>query len=737
MALHLWCMIFTGSIQSRKAFENAMKFGFIESVIGKLLTIGAAGAGKTSSKHVILDEDPPTVRKSTPCALRPVKLIRVTTEGEKWRRLDIKDLQKTIAGACHQVHTSSSAVTIPNPRKSAGAGTSTEESRTRSQQNSNTSDKEQKTKPKYDHRSKTPEFARRMESGATSPVSKTLIDSSSTEADLMKLIDQCSRDKSTLSISRVERVHFTDSGGQPQFHEVLPVFLRRTTGCLFVLRLSEELDQHPIIEYYDENGHLLYSIPSAHSNLQILRHCIRSIYSYRSQKGQGMAPRLVTIGTYKDEEHTCKETRETKNERLSEILLPDFQDEVVYCNETMKEFIFALNAKCPGPEEKRMAEYLRELIIRDCLPKTPDRIPIHWYALELKLQEIAQTLGRQVLTKQECFLAAERLQFDWHSFEAALQYLDGLSIIFYYHDILPEVVFCDPQVLLDKVTELVEFNYRLKERPDPQSPIPGDRKRFRDYGLVTVDFLSDFKKHYVENVFQVEQLVELFRKLLLLADFTSERRYFMPCLLKTLDDSKLYEHYQLQSNSANTSSVPLVFDIKPYGPLNGLFCSLVTFLLSCENTYPCPWNLHVDHFTRDPKYLYRNCVKFCFPGKPGVVTLVDSFKFKFFVVHCDTAVRPKLFPHIREAILKGLEKAATILHYNNIEPQLAFICECSESIHLATLSDEKSSLICTKSRAELKPTLDENQKIWLDELAPSTLSSELCVKYLVIIVNAL
>ena len=83
------------------------------------------------------------------------------------------------------------------------------------------------------------------------------------------------------------------------------------------------------------------------------------------------------------------------------------------------------------------------------------------------------------------------------------------------------------------------------------------------------------------------------------------------------------------------------------------------------------------------------------------------------------------------------KKAATILHYNNIEPQLAFICNCSESIHLATLSDEKSSLICTKSRAELKPTLDENQKIWLDELAPSTLSSELCVKYLVIIVNAL
>ena len=706
-----------------------MKNGFIESVIGKLLTIGAAGAGKTSSKHVILDEDPPRVRKSTPCALRPVKLIRVTTEGEKWRRLDIKDLQNTIAGACHQVHTSSSAVKTPDPGKSAAAGNSTEESRMRSQQNSNTSDKGKKTKTKHEPRNTIPDIPHRMEGGTTNPVLKTLLDSSSTEADLMKLIDQSSRDKSTRPISRVERVHFTDSGGQPQFHEVLPVFLRRTTGCLFVLKLSEELDQHPIIEYYDENGVLLFSIPSAHTNLQILRHCIRSIYSYRSQKGQGKAPRLVTIGTYKDEEHKCKETRQAKNQRLSEMLLPDFQDEVVYCNETMKEFIFALNAKCPGPEEKTMAEYLRQLIIRDCLPKTPDKIPIHWYALELKLQEIAQALGRQVLTKQECFLAAERLQFDLHSFEAALQYLDSLSIIFYYPDILPEVVFCDPQVLLDKVTELVEFNYRLRVRPDPQSPIEGDRRKFRDYGFVTVDFLSNFERHYVEDVFHVEQLVELFRKLLLLADFTSEHRYFMPCLLKTLDDSKLFEHYQLYSSSSNKISVPLVFDIKPHGPLNGLFCSLITFLLSHENIFPCPWNLHVDHFTGDPKCLYRNCVKFSFPDKPGVVTLVDSFKFKFFVVHCDASVRPKLFPHIREAILKGLEKAATTLHYNNIEPQLAFICECSESIHLATLSDEKGSLICTISRAELKPTLEKNQEIWLDELAPSTPASELYVQW--------
>ena len=47
-----------------------------------------------------------------------------------------------------------------------------------------------------------------------------------------------------------------DSGGQPQFHEVLPAFIRNTTATIFVMKLSERLDEHPMIEYYDLNGEL-------------------------------------------------------------------------------------------------------------------------------------------------------------------------------------------------------------------------------------------------------------------------------------------------------------------------------------------------------------------------------------------------------------------------------------------------------------------------------------------------
>ena len=55
----------------------------------------------------------------------------------------------------------------------------------------------------------------------------------------------------------------------------------------------------------------------------------------------------------------------------------------------------------------------------------------------------------------------EKLHFEEDFLDAAIQYLDELSVIFYHCNILPDLVFADPQVLLDKVTELVIKSFEL------------------------------------------------------------------------------------------------------------------------------------------------------------------------------------------------------------------------------------------------------------------------------------
>jgi len=259
-----------------------------------------------------------------------------------------------------------------------------------------------------------------------------------------------------------------------------------------------------------------------------------------------------------------------------------------------------------------------------------------------------EALERSVMSRDECFEAARRLHFDEESFDAALDYLDELNVIFYYRDILRKVVFCDPQVLVDKLSELVKANHQVREgfEEDLRVARTGEWQKFQDHGLVTVEFLAEeaFSKHYVAGLFTPIELVKLFRKLLILADF-SESEYFMPCLLQSLDSKE----EAVNCIALSSLAAPLVLLFPDSEPLLGVFCSLMVFLLSSDNHFPSPWKLLLNSH-RTPVCLYRNCVKFAIPQYPGTITLLDSFTF--FEVHiacpikCAADVCPELCPLI-------------------------------------------------------------------------------------------
>ena len=76
-----------------------MKHGHVECRDIKALIFGSAGTGKTHTIALIMEEDPPTVRRSTPCAKRPVRAVsraRIERKGKKWVRVDHDDLSQKI-----------------------------------------------------------------------------------------------------------------------------------------------------------------------------------------------------------------------------------------------------------------------------------------------------------------------------------------------------------------------------------------------------------------------------------------------------------------------------------------------------------------------------------------------------------------------------------------------------------------------------------------------------------------
>jgi len=62
--------------------------------------------------------------------------------------------------------------------------------------------------------------------------------------------------------------------------------------------------------------------------------------------------------------------------------------------------------------------------------------------------------GVSIVSAKECRQIAQRLHMGEEAFDAALNYLVALNFFHYYPTILPDVVFCDTQVLPDKMSEL-------------------------------------------------------------------------------------------------------------------------------------------------------------------------------------------------------------------------------------------------------------------------------------------
>ena len=670
-----------------------MTHGYVEARDIKALIFGAAGTGKSHTIALLMNEEPPTIRRSTPCATRPVRVDKLEEEGGKWVRVTHDQLSQTIADTSTMLpQKPSSARKATSFTPSSSARTPVEASELKTAVQPKTASTENAT------------------AASTTREKVSSVSSSSAEDELLQRIEMSPYGRRAKKAFKRDRITLIDTGGQPQFHEVLPMFMGETSASMFTIKLDDSLDDHPLIEFYNDSGHLVGSCRSPFTNQQILMVCMRVIQAQASQSQEGLCPTPIFVGTHKDLEQQCEsESREDKNRKIHDMLPPAVQDNAVYCGEKMKELIFAVNAKTPGPHEQKIAAELRRVIVERSRVK-PKRIPLRWHALELALQKLMLELGRGVLSKTEGLAVARRFHFTDESFEEALKYLDNLSILFYYKDVLPNVIFCDPQVLLDKVTELVEHSYRLQADACQDVATEGKLRKFRDQGIVTLEFLSkkEFKRHYVPDLFSPVELLKLFKKLLIVSQITEEE-FLMPCLLRVTQEPTVLDH---------SSSVPSLLFYFPHSPLLGVFCALVAYLLS-----QAKWKLLFDASSRSPVKVDRNTVQFEVPGGlPGVITLNDSFLTYFQVSiqlpeKAPRALCSTVCPQIRETILAGLRKASSALHYNNCVPRDAFLC-CEHSTfetvtpHASVVDSTHKLMTCTLNPAKFCSTLTEEHLVW-------------------------
>ena len=694
------------SERAQHNFDEAMKEGELGYRSGNSFLMGAGGSGKTHVLHAFLKEKPPPVRQSTQCVKNPVRAVAQCklgvskeTAGEtRFTRIIDQQYSDMLCESAKHLQLSHRGKRSPQP---------------------------------HTRRLEGDEAAVAHISAGDFNVLPPVQDMESTVTDITKRLEHSGLERELVirihagpkvagQLDDQDMIDMGDSGGQPMYHEILPVFVSNTMFGMLTVKLNEPLDSHPLVEYYTNGKPIGKPFKSPFTHLQTFRHCMRVL---QSTCESGKCPKIAFIGTHKDLEDECKsENRAEKERKLLSIIPPNMRDHVIFYDEESQRLIFAINAKCPGDDDQAVLADLRYLMLRELQKIQRVRIPHRYFALEMAFKRFAKYQKKAILSKEDCFKEATKFYFTRDSFEDALKYLAAHKLIMHYSEVLPEVVFINSQVILDKITELVEHSLTLRAKQPTQVRAARSVRGYQEFklcGIITRDILSQFESGYVPKLFEEDHLILLFKHLLIIAN-VGEGKYLMSCLLEP--EEAIPHPLSLPAPQVVTS---LLFYFGPDGPKLGVYCCLLSTLITDSK-----WELLMED--GNPVQLSRNQACFSIPGKnPGFITITDSFSTFFHIsltFPSDVSTAKQLqvcesaCPKIREMILTGIRKASRKLNYNNSIPEIAFVCSSHQpsSLHPATVADA-DLLTCTTHPGSVCCEMTESHKLWLGRaVTPST-----------------
>ena len=157
----------------------------------------------------------------------------------------------------------------------------------------------------------------------------------------------------------VDWMHLTDSGGQPQFLDVLPLLYRNKSLHIVVTRLDEGLDDKPKIRFYHK-GEDVYTLPDrlTLTNREFIERACQ-IAEAQAMSGKCFSSVMV-VGTHKDNLDNLGIDGEARLKEINRELTKVHQkyNRVLICK-SKHEVIFAVNAMAPVGEERQ--HYTEEL----------------------------------------------------------------------------------------------------------------------------------------------------------------------------------------------------------------------------------------------------------------------------------------------------------------------------------------------------------------------------------------
>ena len=707
--------------------KTALKDGYIPHKDDLFLIHGPGGVGKSSLISMFLGKQRDLARVSTAVAeesihICPIRDVSTSTFTDKWELVDIDRQARMVAHTSRHLLSKEMDVSlnvdvhVPTENEgNDGENKSKEESQHQEEGKSEHPGAFLKSKKRLPH------FASQVVSKFSSLFKKSLTKSLGDDPEHIEIVFSAIQESLQVQMQKIGKsldllmycsIRLLDSGGQPQFHEVVSIVLPAVTGIISVFKLSERLDAHGEVVFYKDGVQGNDPYKSYLTNEQVIRHDLLAIQSIASHSGTEGIPNLAFVGTFLDQQEACTdESPDQKDELLqsmiTEILPKELQQCVISNGESLQRVTFRVNARTPSDTDYEMAKRLKDALMSQSQVK-PKNLPLKWCGYEVALRKLMEKLGRQTLSLQECEFVGYKLHFDMPSLKACLSYLRELHIISFY-DVLPNVVFGSCQVILDKITELVTFSLELKKG---KHPLTGVERKFHQQGILSIDILHSeaCSKHYNSKHFTPEDLLKVLKSLFIVTE-VGPGEYLMPCVLEVSD---IYPSPPVPKGNVRSSFV-LHFSKK--SPMLGIYCCTISYLLTKVR-----WKVLKE--SEEVIQVARNSTTFELPGNvPGKLTFLDPLSsYLQVVVELPQIVAFKLsaalFCEIRDTFSAAVKQAMQTLNYKVKTPELTFLCPeqsslCSIFPHLATVDESRDFLTCSKKPSRIYRLLSPDQKMWL------------------------
>ena len=514
-------------------------------------------------------------------------------------------------------------------------------------------------------------------------------------------------------------LYLSNTGGQMEFQELLPVLVSGPSVIFVTFRLDRDLNKLYEIEYEvvvkadDSSKFKSFKYTSSVTPLETILQTLASFdavgtfdYSKQQRERVALTYKVFIIGTHRDIlEKSHGQEVATKIQEIDQEIQKAVRDATYYRHiqfAARHQMIFTVNnfSQTDSDFQHIRSSVQRMIDTGDFRMTTPS----HWLIYSLVLRQ----LKSRIESYDNCFRIATDCGITSHEeHKEALHFIHTkMGLIRYFtKDELDQIVFLNPQALFDKVTELITDTFTFEKAG----------KQIEDDFKKGIFSFSDFEKLQCSDpLLNPSRFTKVLEHLRIVAPFHQDGvlKYFLPCAIPHGDNT---DKPQDRSTQTSQPIPPLVVSFEcGYRPM-GLAGALIKYLMTNERqSNYFTWNLSTDGIFRDQVSFF-------------IEPSCDTVVLKMFPTHLEVTFLPdpndsdrvgypieKVCHEVWKTIQAGIERVNSDINYiRNTEPSFTFYCqlECCKMAKFHQVKRFPEKLFCPKSKKSCK--LPYGYKTWI------------------------